>query len=662
MLMFQMEPLKRSEPIEVDEQIELVEHFNGDNQQADTSEVAANPQKTPANSTEGAEDHPAVQPDVKPEASAKATIKSNKNLPSESPQEKVQSVGNSIFFLRVGAAFFDAVVIGILAIGWLYLSTAIWQISLSWRAGIPWFPEYVLTLVSPYSVTYTWMIGVGSALWPVVSPMIGLAAAVSAGNLRLMNPESYWLAICNVCLAPIVLDACYRILMEKSPLKATLGKRLLGIHITEANGNALSLPRAVWRYICRALSLGPFWIGLTFAVFNKERQVIHDRMSKTQVCSNLAPAHIQKRAPYAFLVSGLFFAFVANVCFPAVLSSSQSMVPEGTREYFADLAKCNHLVTQERWNQALALLEPLVAEHPDNVQAHILLGVTLQELGEFARAADQANKILKLDPYSSTGYCLRAKSLEKLGKTEEALKDYTAAANLNQKHLDSRMHRAILLNELGRPNEALADAKQAVALNPENVDAQSTLATTYAKLCRWSEAIPPMQIAFNQSTGKKRREFLHQLGIIQYNAANYRDAERSFALGFKLENPNAVELRAESKRYIAECEVMLKDWTAAGSAIDAALKLAPNKATYCYLRSCISYLNSDLNAARTMAKEALDKGLRDPSEETQRAILNAILEPNSKVSLDKFDAALSRWPTMRELPLLREKADAIAKS
>lgn len=646
-----MEPTKRSEPKtdEVDEQIELVADRSLVENSGETLEAYTAPAQNP------------VSPDLTDPTRSLESYGSPP-LHANVQSDKIPDPGNSIFFLRVGAALFDAVVVGILAVGWLYVSTAAWQISLSSRAGIPWSPEYVLTLVSPYSVTYTWMIGVGSALWPIVSPMVGLAAAVAAGPLRTVNPESYWLAIGNVCMAPIVIDACYRILMERSPLEATLGKQILGIHITDQSGKKLSLLHAICRYLSRALSLGPFWIGLTFALFNKQRQVIHDRMSKTLVCSDLLPNSLKKRTPYSFVICGLFFAFVVNVCLPAVLSSSQAIVPRETREYYAELVKSNHLVSQESWTQALAKLEPLVAEHPENVQARILLSETLRELGQYARAAEQANRILKLDPYSSAGFCLRAASLEKLGKTEEALRDYTAAANLNPKDQESLMRRATLLNMLGRSKEALVDAKRAVELNPENLDAQSALANIYAKLGNWNDARASLQALFNQSTGKKRRAYLHQLGICQYNAGDYRDAERSFTLGFKLENPNESALRAESKRYVAECEVMLKNWAAAGAAIDAALQLAPNKATYCYLRSCISYLNSDMNAARTMAKEALDKGLQDPSEETQRAILNAILEPNAKDSLNKFDAALSRWPSMRELPLLREKADAIAKS
>lgn len=635
-----MEPQKT---VETDEQPELVEHGS---EHINEGEPTTNGESPPAET--------AQEPDLAPQASIR-TRQGDKYEKKGSPRAD-DTPDTSIFFLRVGATLFDAMIVGLLAIVWLYISTSLWQITLSGRAGIPWLPQYAFSLVSPYSVTYTWMIGVGSALWPIASPLVGLAAAVSSPDLKLMNPEAFYIALVNVCLAPVIVDTLYRVLMERSRLQGTLGKRLLGIQVTDAAGNKLSISRAIWRYAARVLSLAPFWIGISFAFFNKSRQVIHDRMSGTKVGSTLPAAAVRRRTPWAFLVCGLFFAFIINICVPAVLSSLSRITPQDSATFYAELVKADNMVRNERWETAVGVLAQLVQEHPDNLQAHVLLSLAYRGVQNYPQAIDEANRALEIDPYCAPALCARAASLEAQGKTEEALKDYTAASILNPRNTESHLRRANLLNKQGMYNEAYKEAMEAVSSDAGNVDAQSILGTSLAKLKRWDEAITAHQAAFSQSTGKKRREFLKQLGICQYAAGRYRDAQKSFSLGFKLEPKGESALRAENLRWVAECELMLKDWTAARSAIASAVKLDPNNANLYYLSSCISYLNNDTVIARLQANQALAKGLNGPDGETQKEILAAILQPDAKEAYNQFTDALKRSPGMRELALLHAQA------
>ncbi len=64
--------------------------------------------------------------------------------------------------------------------------------------------------------------------------------------------------------------------MESSQLKATVGKKLLGIQVVDVQGQTLSFPRALGRNLCKLLGLP---ILIFFAIpmlFSDMNQGLHD--------------------------------------------------------------------------------------------------------------------------------------------------------------------------------------------------------------------------------------------------------------------------------------------------------------------------------------------------------------------------------------------------
>jgi uncharacterized RDD family membrane protein YckC len=82
----------------------------------------------------------------------------------------------------------------------------------------------------------------------------------------------------NVLFSPvaIVISWCYFAGMESSPMQATLGKRLLGLYVTDMEGNRLSFGQATGRYFGKMISGFMLTVGYWLAGFTEKKQALHD--------------------------------------------------------------------------------------------------------------------------------------------------------------------------------------------------------------------------------------------------------------------------------------------------------------------------------------------------------------------------------------------------
>jgi uncharacterized RDD family membrane protein YckC len=72
--------------------------------------------------------------------------------------------------------------------------------------------------------------------------------------------------------------ACF----ESSTIQATLGKRALGVFVTDEEGQRVSFGRASARHFGKILS-SPFALGFLMAAFTEDHQTVHDLISRCVV-------------------------------------------------------------------------------------------------------------------------------------------------------------------------------------------------------------------------------------------------------------------------------------------------------------------------------------------------------------------------------------------
>jgi uncharacterized RDD family membrane protein YckC len=96
-----------------------------------------------------------------------------------------------------------------------------------------------------------------------------IAAAQASGNLG--------------NLISIIVGVAYFAGMESSSHQATLGKKVLGMVVTDLDGNRISLMRAIGRYFAKIISAVILCIGFIMVAFTARKQGLHDMIAGTLV-------------------------------------------------------------------------------------------------------------------------------------------------------------------------------------------------------------------------------------------------------------------------------------------------------------------------------------------------------------------------------------------
>jgi uncharacterized RDD family membrane protein YckC len=91
-----------------------------------------------------------------------------------------------------------------------------------------------------------------------------------------------FIALCG--LIGIVGTWLYHALLESSEWQATLGKRIMGLEVTDLAGARVTVGRATGRHFAKLITgLIPLGIGYILAGFTEKRQALHDMLASCLV-------------------------------------------------------------------------------------------------------------------------------------------------------------------------------------------------------------------------------------------------------------------------------------------------------------------------------------------------------------------------------------------
>ncbi len=82
--------------------------------------------------------------------------------------------------------------------------------------------------------------------------------------------------IARVAFVSLILDWLYYALTESSAWQGTIGKKALGLRVTDMQGNRISFGRATGRFFARIISGLTLLIGFIMAGFTEKKQALHD--------------------------------------------------------------------------------------------------------------------------------------------------------------------------------------------------------------------------------------------------------------------------------------------------------------------------------------------------------------------------------------------------
>jgi uncharacterized RDD family membrane protein YckC len=91
----------------------------------------------------------------------------------------------------------------------------------------------------------------------------------------------------RIAVISSIIQWLYFSLMESSSWQATLGKKALGLEVTDLEGRRISFGRATGRYFAKIISTLILFIGYIMAGFTEKKQALHDMIAGTLVLRKL---------------------------------------------------------------------------------------------------------------------------------------------------------------------------------------------------------------------------------------------------------------------------------------------------------------------------------------------------------------------------------------
>jgi len=115
------------------------------------------------------------------------------------------------------------------------------------------------------------IIGLPIGLIPDLAPPVDAGPSAALGRLSAS------------IAARLLLAWIYYASLESSAWQATLGKRAIGIRVTDGSGARIGFGRASGRYVAKLLSCLTIGLGFLIAAFTARRQALHDLLANTLV-------------------------------------------------------------------------------------------------------------------------------------------------------------------------------------------------------------------------------------------------------------------------------------------------------------------------------------------------------------------------------------------
>ena len=126
----------------------------------------------------------------------------------------------------------------------------------------------------------------------LVFPLFGMSSLRTMLRMRQpMAPEDLlplFGSIARVAMAALVVQWLYYSLLESSTWQGTLGKKALGLQVTDLSGRRINFGRATGRYFARIITALTFFIGYIMAGFTQKKQALHDMLAGTLVIKQLS--------------------------------------------------------------------------------------------------------------------------------------------------------------------------------------------------------------------------------------------------------------------------------------------------------------------------------------------------------------------------------------
>jgi tetratricopeptide (TPR) repeat protein len=181
----------------------------------------------------------------------------------------------------------------------------------------------------------------------------------------------------------------------------------------------------------------------------------------------------------------------AAECYKKVLERAPQNVL--ARLYQAKIEIDQHDASSKEVSSALAQIEALRDQHPENLDVRIVLAQSYQLAGQKDKAADAYFAAAQKQPELSHLWLQAGNLSDQTGKLNQAIQAYEKAAILAPDSAVVQYNLATVYQQKDQMNEAVRSYQAAYQLDPKLCDALYGMAVTYERQNRFQEAIEGYQ-------------------------------------------------------------------------------------------------------------------------------------------------------------------------
>jgi serine/threonine-protein kinase len=167
----------------------------------------------------------------------------------------------------------------------------------------------------------------------------------------------------------------------------------------------------------------------------------------------------------------------------------RQMLQDRPRDFWLNFTLGNHLLEQQKHEEAAKSFLVATVLRPDSAAAHINLGIALKERGQPDEAIVCYHKAIALAPTNAIAHTNLGEVLRIKGKVDEAIASSRRALTLDPRLAGAHNNLGIALKTKGRVEEAIACYRKAIALDPGNAVAHTNLGAALQDRGKEDEAI-----------------------------------------------------------------------------------------------------------------------------------------------------------------------------
>jgi protein O-GlcNAc transferase len=238
------------------------------------------------------------------------------------------------------------------------------------------------------------------------------------------------------------------------------------------------------------------------------------------------------------------------------------------------------------WTKAVALLQPLALERPDDAETQYRLGDALYQLNRHDEALPLLERAVDLNGGSAAYFYKLGNVLKELARPIDALACYRAALRIDPRHARAYNNAGAIL-EQDKPEKALEYYHRALEADAGLLAARSNLAVLLHRLGRYAEAAAayqPLLKAQPDSPGD-----WCNLGNAYQGMGRYEDAVRCYERALALDPASAephlrsgiallslekyTEAEAAARRAAHVAPTAPQSWVSLGNALEAQKRL-----------------------------------------------------------------------------------------